>query len=388
MNKLLATLSSISLSITAVPTLVLETNKHILEKNENNLLNSEYATLNLSELKLKSGEVNLYPIINNLDDEKFVVITILSQLSKINDKESEILEIITSVQKNYDDWFVVMPQLPTTEGSKSKGDLTMLYLGDSKQFEGILNIKDIFLINENTVVKPILSEAIKITHMGEVKKLNKQVLEAIVLTKNEGYGLKKDDFFIETITYKNAVARATKYGKYIGSVIITFEDVFSGIANVATQSARSDAYNSEQSDFKTSAVVIDIDLGKSKFLSSYKYMDYSLNTNYYTQGMGRFNYTVNQKEPNPKNQQYKDTNHIKPKYKRINVNENTTINAFDLTYKNVNQEKAFGTLTTKWLNDFKFKIRLSVNTWVWASAWNAYWARAEASMSISDIKFS
>ncbi|ALD66330.1 hypothetical protein [Spiroplasma cantharicola] len=391
MNKLLSILSSISLLITSIPTLALENNQLILDEKEKDHLYSKYATINLDELNLKIGEVNLYTIRNKLDDEKEVTMFLLVELIKNNDnkdKEQEITELIKSIVKNFEDWLITLPQLPLIEGSKTTGNLSMLYLGENNDIVGILNIENISLINKNKNTKYELSNIIRDTDINNISKLNKEILEENILQKNIKYGLKETYFSIQTITYESAIAKATEISHYSGFVIITFDDIFKNIKNTATELAQSDAYNSEQSNFKTSAIELDIDLGKNNFLNSYTYMDYSLNANYYTQGMGRFNYTINQTQIDPKYEAYKNTNHVKPKYKRINLNENTTINTFELMYKNVNQEKTFGTLTTRWLSDFKFEIRLNVNTWVWATAWNAYWARAEASMAILEIRFS
>ncbi|ALD66328.1 hypothetical protein [Spiroplasma cantharicola] len=386
MNKLLGILSSISLLIAAVPVLVFEKNQITLEKN-NNYLNSEYATINLDELNLKTGEVNLYAIRNKLDNEKKVTLKLLMDLSNSNKENKEFSLIIKSVAKNFEDWIVIIPELPL-ENKKTVGLFSLTYIWESNQFKGILMLDNLLLSNESVAVKLSLTSVIKETRINKIKKLTKENLESKILFQNLQYGLETRDFSIDTINYEYAIVTVTKESKYSWQVEITYESVLEDIVRVEANLARSDVYNSEQSDFKTSAVEIDIDLGKEKLLEKFKYIDYNLGANYYTQGMGRFEYIVNKNNPETIEYEYKDKSHLKPSYEIIELIENTTINVFELTYKNVNWEKDQGSLITTWLSDFKLEIRLNVNTWVWASAWNTTWARAEARLSLSDIKFS
>ncbi|WP_338984572.1 hypothetical protein [Spiroplasma endosymbiont of Diplazon laetatorius] len=393
MKKLLSMISIVVLGVNTLPTV---SNAVLIESNnvkqENNLQNynrsiSEYATIDLNDVELEKTSINVSKYEEHLNNDEEMLQIILTELTKVNRKNKVLPQVIKSTKKDYDNWIVILPQFPTKDGEKIVDDLWMMYIGDDNAFEGYLIVEDLELNYESTIKKKELSEGIKNTHLGEVKKLNEETIKREIIKRNDQL-ISEEDFYIETITYEGAIVKATEKSKFTGSVMVTFDDVFGSIGDIQTDPARSDAYNSEQSSTKTAVTYIDVDLGKSEFLKTYSYMDYTLTTNYYTQAMGRFNYVVNEKNPVAKSETYKDKNHYKPKYQRIYLNENTSISTFDLLYKNVNQERAYGTLTVTWLNDFKIEIKATVNTYAWATAWNAQWARSEAKMGVSDIKFS
>ncbi|AUM62819.1 hypothetical protein [Spiroplasma monobiae] len=395
MKKLLSMIGVLSFGVTSISPIInfVESNSKVIIDEFNSDIymknNSEYATMDLNDVELETTSINVSKHSDKLEDEEAMLSLILQELTLVNKKNKILPQIIKSTKKNYDDWFVVLPQFPKNEGEKVVDDLWMMYMGDDNAFEGYLIVEDLEFTYESKVQKPHLSTVIKNSDIGKVQKLNEDAIVEAVVSIN-GHEIDKEDFYVESLSYEKAVLRASANSKYQGSVMITFNDVFANIGDIETDPARTDAYNSEQTSQKTAATIIDIDLGKTEFLKSYSYMDYTLTTNYYAQGMGRFDYVVDKDHPTVDKtaETYKDKSHYKPRYQRINLNENTSISTFDLLYKNVNQERAYGTLTVNWLNDFKLEIRATVNTYSWSTAWNAQWARAEARMGVSNIKFS
>ncbi|QHX35726.1 hypothetical protein STIUS_v1c01710 [Spiroplasma sp. TIUS-1] len=353
----------------------------------NNILN--YAkTIILEDVVVQTEtEINLNKVKDKFDDEQFVTKTILMELMKDNKGNKDLQMIIKSVNSNFDDWIVDLPLLPINEGESTTGDLTLMYVGSNNEFDGVLFISDIKMKNESSIVKPDISEVLVNTHVSDIELLTEEVLINQIYLNNLETGLRKDDIKITNINYEFAIAEATKESSYSGNVKITFDGLFNNISKIETDSKSVAAYNSTQSDFSEKTSIIDISLGKSEFLKTYKYMDYKLTGEYKTDHHGSKTLDV-QKPSNNNFESYKtDINKVMD-YETIKLNGDTSINVFELNYKNVNQERALGHVSVSWLDDFRLEIKLRVDVWVYATAWNAMWARASAKMTMMDIVFS
>ncbi|ARU92266.1 hypothetical protein SCLARK_001823 [Spiroplasma clarkii] len=403
MKTLLSLLTAVSMTGPTVTNLVSKTNENQSFKIEDKIYSPDEKTkINLNNIKLEPQEINLFNIMDKLDDEKVVATDIMSELLKNNSTNAEFVEVSKSFTKSYDSWFVALLDLPRQVGGETSGDLMMFNMDDESKFEGVLLVKNLKIVLKDTQALPKLSSIIDVKDLGKISEVNTQEIKDRVLSKNEHTDLKASDFFVSVLNYEYAIIKATSNSGYTGGVKITFDYVMSEISEISTDVARSDAYDSTQSDFQSNWIIVDVDLGREEFLQKYSKMEYELSGYYWVQGDYKYNFTINKDEnlvnkvedsknengDSIDNEDFAGASHNEPKYSEISLNGRSSKSVFKLTYKNVNEEETWGTLSTAWIEeDTKLLIMISVETKVWSTAWNAYWARAEAQMHIGNIKF-
>ncbi|WP_338983145.1 hypothetical protein [Spiroplasma endosymbiont of Othius punctulatus] len=308
--------------------------------------------------KLKKTDVNLYQV--DLEDEKAVVEFVIK---KIIFNNKSVAKELTQVMKNYmsneDDWVVLIPQIPG-ENSTSEGTLDMLYLGESEQFTGTLSA-DVKLLNENEVIKPNISTVLENTDLGVVVNLDSVALKDQIIELNPK--LTHDDFEIIR-HYDYLVVNANEEGKYEGTIKVSI--VFNALKDGAFETlvVRADAYNSTQDDDDSASMIIPATLGKDEFLKKYSTLEFFYAGKSWNNGNN---------PPNDMNKKH-----------TISILENSSKNLYKHNYDGaVNWMHSQGNMKVEWSKDEEnndiLVISMTVKVEVYASAWNAMWARAEAS---------
>ncbi|KAF5295754.1 hypothetical protein FQA39_LY12927 [Lamprigera yunnana] len=164
---------------------------------------------------------------------------------------------------------IQIPQLPN-ENATTFGDLSMLYVGESEQFTGILKAK-IILINENSEVKKELSEVLKNNDLGKINNLEEESIKRLIVELNPKLTMLDFDL---TMHYNYAVATATETSSYTGTVKINYDYIPFDNVRMETEVARVDAYNSTQKDLASTTTIYIAELGKEEFLNQYSKLSF------------------------------------------------------------------------------------------------------------------
>ncbi|AGM25254.1 hypothetical protein [Spiroplasma chrysopicola] len=370
MKHLLNIFSVFILSTTSISTTLV---KDYTYKESNTILQQE-DTIDLENLNLMGGEINLYKIKDKLEDQQLVVKTILMSLLPVNTGNTyELQKVIANVNQNINNWIIDLPQLPMNTGMITEGTLLMLYIGNDYQFKNFLTINNLVLKNVSSESKHDLDQAIKNKNLGDISDLTIYGITDKVIEVNAEYDITIADFEITDFSYGSATLIARKNSNYTGTTIVFYRYIFKEIKNMVSKVARADAYNSIQWDEDYQYLNLDISLGKDTFLKKYSKMSYSV-TGYNWDNNGG---TWNLNSSNGENVNYKD----------LSLNSNDNILLFNREYHNVNWMISLAKLETRWVSNYELEIKLFVQVKAYATAWNAYWAKSEAQVTISEINF-
>ncbi|AGM26294.1 hypothetical protein SSYRP_v1c07040 [Spiroplasma syrphidicola EA-1] len=345
---------------------------------ENTLLNRS-STIDLENVNLNGGEINLYKIKDKFDDDAIVTKTILMGLLPLNKgNDAELKKVIANSTKNFDNWIVDLPELPELEHVINNVSMTLLYVGSDYEFENYLTINDLILTNYSLNEKQDLNNVVKENIFNDLKVLSETSLTDEIIKANSKYGVKREDFEISEIWYDYAIISATETSNYKGNVTIIYNDVYEKVGHIESGVVKTNVYNSHHEDAEVKTLDVDVALGKEAFLKKYSSMSYVVTG--YTDNNGRGE-EGGRRELNSitgENVTYKD----------LNLKSNSDNNViFTRDYSSTNWNKARGEISVRWISDKKIEIQLVVHTEAWATAWNAYWSRVEAQAMISEIKF-
>ncbi|AGM25253.1 hypothetical protein [Spiroplasma chrysopicola] len=365
------------LNIFSVLTLATSSTSAILSKDfnvEEQKLSSRASTIDLSAIELKTGDINLFKIKDKLDDEELVTRTILMGLLPYNkDNDAELKVIIASVTRNFDNWIIDLPELPVIEQVVTDTSMTLLYIGSDYAFENYLTIDNLILSNHSLIEKKDLNTVIQKTSFDNLITISETLIIDEIIKENTKYGVKRQDFKITEINYSYAIASATEESNYKGNVAITYKNIFKGLGELESKVVRSDAYNSVREDSDSKVLNVDISLGRDVFLKKYSKMSYKVT-----------GYNWNNHDGT---EEFDSSKARKIDYKDLSLFSNDNVLLFNRGHHNVNQMKSWAQLYTRWVSEYKLEIKLTVNTWAYATAWNAQWARVESQIKISELNF-
>ncbi len=301
-------------------------------------------------------------------------------------------EFFNSFVRNTRDWEVIgLPNsLPTQSNQKVETTIAFVPMIESLNFDNslLLNVNFCRTNGEegcsktkpetNTEEKAKLKDILKNTHIGTIKNPSeKLVLTNDVKLNND---LVVNDLNIDSISYKEEMISSKTYD---GSVLVDFDSKFVSEQNennsFRTQKAQVEAYNSEQSMTKSASLDFNIALGKDALAGSFDYI-----------GINWKGYSWNNQDSERwhNNDHFSGTtDNIEFTTKKIGVRGTNDTTVFDRIYSNTNWMKCFGYISISWTDDFT----LSINCWVevssYATAWNAYWAKAAAYIEIDNVLF-
>ncbi|AHI53177.1 hypothetical protein [Spiroplasma culicicola] len=232
---------------------------------------------------------------------------------------------------------------------------------NSKKYTGSIQVMFIVGIN--------LSEVLKNTSLGVFKNpTDTTILNAII---NINKDLSKNDILIDqsSKTYKFAKIYAKEDSKYFGSVNVNYTGTIETGIYHDSGVQRVDAYNSTQYDGDNKNIYYTPGLGKDALIKSFSNIKISTREWAYDNENGWI---------------HKDLSYSY----NLSLSQSTgnrTIYSFKYS-GSVNWMKGQSTFSFSWSTN---QLNFNLNTWVqaYASAWNAYWARAEARTILTNLSF-